>query len=114
MKTLQRKARTVRALAPRDLGAVAAIDGALGGLTRRAYFERRLQAAQRDPERYLQLALEEDGALAGFMLGHVLEGEFGTSCCASSTARATGWRRCTCWTAAPPATTSRRRATSWK
>jgi len=69
----------LRPLAARDLGAVTAIDAALTGRTRRAYFERRLAAAQRDPERHLQLATESSGALAGFMLGRVLEGEFGRS-----------------------------------
>lgn len=77
MNTILRKARAARPLAPRDLGAVVAIDAALGGHSRRAYFERRLEAAGRDPQRHLQLAVEEDGALAGFMLGQALEGEFG-------------------------------------
>jgi predicted N-acetyltransferase YhbS len=67
----------MRPLAPRDVEAVVAIDSALGGRTRRAYFERRLAAAQRDPERHLQLGVDESGALAGYMLGRVLEGEFG-------------------------------------
>jgi GNAT superfamily N-acetyltransferase len=66
-------------MAPHDLAAVVAIDAALGGRSRRAYFERRLAAAQRDPQGHLQLAVEEDGALAGFVLGHALEGEFGRS-----------------------------------
>jgi GNAT superfamily N-acetyltransferase len=150
----------VRALAPRDLAAVVAIDAALGGRVRRAYFERRLQAAQRDPAQHLQLAVEEDGALAGFILGRALEGEFGRSepglrlealgVKAAAQGRGLGaalaeafedaarrrglgeirtaarWRehellafldrsdtasrRCTCWTARPAATTSRRRA----
>lgn len=69
----------MRALLPRDLAAVVSIDAALAGRTRGAYFERRLAAAQRDPERHLQLAVEADGALAGFMLGRALEGEFGRS-----------------------------------
>jgi len=67
----------LRPLAPADLGRVVAIDAALAGRSRRAYFERRLAAAQRDPERHLQLAVEHDGTLAGFMLGCALEGEFG-------------------------------------
>jgi predicted N-acetyltransferase YhbS len=71
--------KTTRLLAPRDLDAVVSIDAALAGRARRAYFERRLAAAQRDPERHLQLAVDEDGALAGFILGHTLEGEFGRS-----------------------------------
>lgn len=67
----------MRPLAPRDLDAVAAIDAELGARPRRAYFERRLQAAQRYPEQHLQLAVDRDGALAGYMLGRALEGEFG-------------------------------------
>ena len=69
----------LRPLAARDLETVVAIDAALGGRSRRAYFERRLAAAKRDPERHLQIAVEEDGRLAGFMLGRALEGEFGRS-----------------------------------
>ena len=68
-----------RPLAARDLDAVVAIDTALVGRSRRAYFERRLAAAKRDPERHLQFAVDEDGAFAGFMLGRSLEGEFGRS-----------------------------------
>jgi GNAT superfamily N-acetyltransferase len=68
-----------RPLTERDLDAVVAIDASLGGRPRRAYFERRLAAAQRDAERHLQRGVESDGALAGFMLGRVLEGEFGRS-----------------------------------
>ena len=69
----------MRALAPRDLDAVAAIDAELGARPRRAYFERRLRSAQRAPEQHLQLAVDRDGALAGYMLGRALEGEFGRS-----------------------------------
>jgi predicted N-acetyltransferase YhbS len=68
-----------RPLTERDLDAVVALDAALSGRTRKAYFERRLDAARTDPGRHLQLAAEEDGRLAGFMLGRALEGEFGRS-----------------------------------
>ncbi|MCD6044365.1 MAG: hypothetical protein K0R40_3968 [Burkholderiales bacterium] len=67
----------IRALAAADLPGVAAIDATLSGRPRREYFERRLATAQRDPGRHLQLAAEEDGRLAGFMLGRAQEGEFG-------------------------------------
>ena len=67
----------IRPLAAQDLPAVAAIDATLAGRARREYFGRRLAAAQRDPERHLQLAVQENGKLAGFMLGRALEGEFG-------------------------------------
>lgn len=66
-----------RALAPRDLEGVITIDAALSGRTRQAYFERRLAAAQRRPQLHAQFALEEGGALAGYVLGRVLLGEFG-------------------------------------
>jgi ribosomal protein S18 acetylase RimI-like enzyme len=66
-------------LASGQLDAVVGIDAALIGRSRRAYFERRLAAAQRDPERHLQVAVGADGVIAGFMLGRVLEGEFGRS-----------------------------------
>jgi len=69
----------LRPLAARDLDAVVAIDASLRGRSRRAYFERRLAAAGRDPERHLQLGVETDGRLAGYMLGCALEGEFGRS-----------------------------------
>ena len=69
----------IRALAPGDLAPVAAIDAELGGRPRRAYFERRLAAAAKAPEQHLQLAVEADGRMAGFVLGRVLEGEFGRS-----------------------------------
>jgi predicted N-acetyltransferase YhbS len=67
----------LRRLAAADLDAVVALDAALTGRTRRAYFERRLAAALRQPELHLQFAAEEDGALHGHLLARVLEGEFG-------------------------------------
>jgi GNAT superfamily N-acetyltransferase len=66
-----------RALATGDLEAVVAIDAALTGRSRRAYFERRLAAAKRRPELHAQFAVDQDGALAGYVLGRVLKGEFG-------------------------------------
>lgn len=77
MKTLLQQTSQPRALAARDLDAVVAVDTALAGRSRRDYFERRLAAARRDPERHVQIALDQDGALAAFMLGRALEGEFG-------------------------------------
>ncbi len=66
-----------RALTPGDLEAVIALDAALEGRGRRSYFERRLAAAQRHPELHAQFAVDEGGALAGYVLGRVLQGEFG-------------------------------------
>jgi GNAT superfamily N-acetyltransferase len=79
MKSAVQEANKPRHLGARDLDAVVAMDFALGGRSRRAYFQRRLAAAQRDTERHLQFGVQHDGALAGFMLGHTLEGEFGRS-----------------------------------
>jgi ribosomal protein S18 acetylase RimI-like enzyme len=79
MNTALKPAMQCLPLAPRDLAIVVTIDAALCGRSRRDYFERRLAAAKRDPERHLQLAVHENGVLAGFMLGCSLEGEFGRS-----------------------------------
>jgi GNAT superfamily N-acetyltransferase len=67
----------VRRLARTDLDAVVQLDATLAGRTRRAYFERRLALALRDPELHLQFAVEQDGAHCGHALARVLEGEFG-------------------------------------
>jgi len=79
MSAVMERTAAVRPLAARDLEAVAAIDAALGGRSRRAYFERRLAAARRDPEGHVQFAVDADGRLAGYILGRALEGEFGRS-----------------------------------
>jgi len=67
----------IRPLARADLDQVVALDAAITGRTRRAYFERRLAAALRQPELHVQFAAEEDGALSGYAQTRVLEGEFG-------------------------------------
>lgn len=67
----------LRRLAAADLDAVVALDASLSGRTRRAYFERRLAAALRQPELHLQFAAAEDGTFRGHALARVLEGEFG-------------------------------------
>ena len=69
----------VRRLERDDLDAVVQLNAALSGRTRRAYFERRLATALRQPELHLQFAAEENGALCGHALARVLEGEFGIS-----------------------------------
>jgi len=67
----------IRRLAPEDLDAVVALDAALAGRTRRAYFERRLAAALRQPELHLQFAAHSGKDFLGHALARVLEGEFG-------------------------------------
>ena len=72
-------ALAVRALQREDIAAAVDIDAAYSGRTRRAYFDRRLSAALRQPELHVQFAIDEGGSLAGYALARVLEGEFGRS-----------------------------------
>jgi len=73
------QALTIRPLTRDDLPLVVAIDAALEGRPRRAYVERRLAAALREPALHAQFAACDDGGLAGYILARVLEGEFGRS-----------------------------------
>jgi predicted N-acetyltransferase YhbS len=66
-----------RRLAAGDLDAVVAIDASISGRTRRSYFERRLAAALREPKLHAQFAVDDEAGLAGYVLGRMLEGEFG-------------------------------------
>ena len=68
---------TLRPLARDDLAAVVAIDAALEGRPRRAYIERRLASALREPKLHAQFAAAGGSGLAGYILARVLEGEFG-------------------------------------
>jgi predicted N-acetyltransferase YhbS len=70
-------ALALRPLAPGDLDAVVAIDAALGRRSRRAYVERRLASALREPGLHAQFGAVDGGTLAGYVLARVLEGEFG-------------------------------------
>lgn len=71
---------TVRALAREDLDAVVAIDTAIEGRARRAYVERRLAAALREPTLHAQFAaVAGPHGLIGYILARVLAGEFGHS-----------------------------------
>ncbi len=68
---------TIRALAQHDLDAVVAIDAALEGRARRAYFQRRLQSAIQQPELHVQLAATDSNGLGGYILARRTMGEFG-------------------------------------
>ncbi len=70
---------SIRPLARLDLDAVVAIDAAIEGWSRRAYFERRLRAALHEPALHAQFAASDARGLAGYILARVLEGEFGES-----------------------------------
>lgn len=68
---------TIRPLLREDLGAVVAIDAESEGLTRRAYFERRLLAALNEPKLHAQFAATDSQGVAGYILARVFTGEFG-------------------------------------
>ncbi len=68
---------TIRALAQQDLDPVVEIDTAVEGRVRRAYFQRRLATALKQPELHVQLAAHDDKGLAGFILARRTVGEFG-------------------------------------
>jgi ribosomal protein S18 acetylase RimI-like enzyme len=68
---------SLRRLARDDLDAVVQIDASITGRSRRNYFERRLEAALREPPLHVQIGIEQHGNLAGYMLARRLEGEFG-------------------------------------
>ncbi len=68
---------TIRAMRREDLASVVAIDASIEGRTRHAYFERRLDAALREPKLHAQFAAADEAGIAGFILARVLEGEFG-------------------------------------
>ena len=68
---------SVRALTQQDLDAVVAIDAALEGRARRAYFQRRLTAALKQPELHVQLAAVDADGLVGYIMARRTSGEFG-------------------------------------
>ncbi len=70
-------ALTVRALTRADLAAVVATDAAIEGQSRKAYVERRLAAAIRDPKLHAQFAACRGDEVVGYLLARVLLGEFG-------------------------------------
>lgn len=79
MDTVAAEHDSVRALTRNDLADVLATDAAIEGRPRRAYIERRLAAALREPMLHAQFAATDDQGLAGYLLARVLQGEFGRS-----------------------------------
>ena len=62
-----------------DLESVIALDRRHSAQSRRGFFEKRWRAMARAPEAFISLAAEQEDALTGFLLAHVLDGEFGGS-----------------------------------
>lgn len=67
----------IRQLQAADLDAVVALDRRIMSHSRRGYFERRLQAALRQPKRHLNFALTTGAGLSGFLLCRRAGGEYG-------------------------------------
>ncbi len=68
---------SVRPLTGADLEPCIAIDGVLTGRTRRGFFETRLDAALKEPGKFIYVGVADDDGLAGFALVRLLEGEYG-------------------------------------
>lgn len=67
----------VRPLADGDLERMIAIDRAITGRSRRGFYEKRLAAMTKDAAAFAGLAFGEAADAQGFVLAHVLDGEFG-------------------------------------
>lgn len=73
----QADATVVRPLQAADFEAAVAIDARIVGRARRAYFERRLEAAAKNPDEHVQFAAVQSGTLTGYALARRMLGEFG-------------------------------------
>jgi len=69
--------RHTRPLRADDIERVIAIDRAYSGHSRRRFFEKRLAAANAQPEDFIHVGVVQDGALCGYAIARVLRGEFG-------------------------------------
>ncbi|MEK9725737.1 MAG: GNAT family N-acetyltransferase [Rhodospirillaceae bacterium] len=68
---------TSRSLKPDDFDRVIAIDEQESGRARRQFFEKRLQAALAHPDRFIAVAVDRNGELAGYAIARLQGGEFG-------------------------------------
>jgi len=68
----------IRDMASTDLERVAELDAMATGLTRTDFFRRRWQAMEDKPDSYIGLIEVRQDSICGFVLGHILTGEFGT------------------------------------
>lgn len=68
---------TIRGMASGDLEQVVALDARAGGFARNGFFQRRWRAMEASPESYIGLVAGGRDAVDGFVLAHILTGEFG-------------------------------------
>ena len=71
------KTISYRILETGDLDPVVELDRKSGGTSRHGFISKRLACQERHPDAFISLAALIDGALAGFMFCHLIEGEFG-------------------------------------
>lgn len=67
----------IRPITGYDLDRIVALDRMFTGRSRRGFFEKRLAAAAREPRAFVSLAAGSDGAVGGYTMAHLLDGEFG-------------------------------------
>jgi len=68
---------SIRAMRSEDLEQVIALDAESGGLSRDDFFHRRWRAMEDNPKAYVGLVAASGETVEGFVLGHILTGEFG-------------------------------------
>jgi len=67
-----------RTLQAADIDQIIALDKAIGGEARQAFFGKRLEILERSPETQIALVAVDDDGIHGFLLATVLTGEFGS------------------------------------
>lgn len=72
-------AANIRAMSAGDLERVIDLDQQAGGMRREDFFRRRWRAMENDPGGYIALVAGDGDRVSGFVLGHVLTGEFGAT-----------------------------------
>lgn len=68
---------SVRPLTAADLDRVVDIDRAITGRVRRGFYTKRFTAMAAEPKAFASLATVAGGRIVGFILAHILDGEFG-------------------------------------
>ncbi len=76
-KTKTTNGNVTRALRLTDLARIVAIDHGYTNQKRQRFFEKRLGAANADPNNFIHVGLDRGGALVAFAFARVLKGEFG-------------------------------------
>ena len=70
---------SIRPLRAADFERMVEIDKAITDRGRRGFYEKRFSASSSNPQDFVGLAAERDGKVLGFVLAHLLSGEFGVT-----------------------------------